>query len=69
MSAVVGDADGADLARLLGFEEGEPGAATGFFAAVGGMNQIPISPESEKKRSLFLSINQMNNVIGITILI
>ena len=38
VEAVVGDADGADAARLLGFEEGEPGAAAGFFAAVGGVD-------------------------------
>lgn len=43
VEAVVGDADGADAARLLGFEEGEPGAAAGFFAAVGGVDEISLN--------------------------
>ena len=37
MEAVVGDADGADEAGALGFEEGERGAGAGGCAAVGGV--------------------------------
>lgn len=43
VDAVVGDADGADEAGLLGFEEGEPGAAAGLFAAVRCVDEISIS--------------------------
>ena len=38
VDAVVGDAEGADEARALGFDEGEPGAEAGGAAAVGGVD-------------------------------
>lgn len=38
VDAVVGDADGADAAGGLGFEEGTPAAEAGFAAAVGGVD-------------------------------
>ncbi len=38
VDAVVGDADGADEAGALGFDEGEPGAVAGCGAAVGGVD-------------------------------
>ena len=38
MEAVVGDAEGADEAGALGFDEGEPGAGAGGEAAVGGVD-------------------------------
>lgn len=38
VDAVVGDADGADLAGLLGFDEGAPGAGSGSGTAVRGVD-------------------------------
>ena len=38
--AVVGDADGADEASLLGFDECTPGAGAGGGATVGGMDEV-----------------------------
>ena len=40
VEAVVGDADGADEAGALGFDEREPGAVAGGGAAVGGVDQV-----------------------------
>ena len=40
VEAVVGDADGADEAGALGFDEGEPGAGAGGCAAVGGVDEV-----------------------------
>ena len=40
--AVVGHADGADLAGLLGLDEGTPGAEACFVAAVGGVDEVEI---------------------------
>ena len=40
--AVVGDADGADFAAALGFEEGAPGTEAGGAAAVGGVDEISV---------------------------
>lgn len=41
VDTVVGDSDRADFACLLGFYQGAPGAETGFFAAVGGVEEGP----------------------------
>ena len=38
VDAVVGDADGADAAGALCFDESEPGAVAGCGAAVGGVD-------------------------------
>ena len=40
VDAVVGDAEGADLAGGLGFDEGAPGAETAVAAAVGGVDEV-----------------------------
>ena len=40
VDAVVGDAEGADLTRGLGFYEGAPGAETAFAAAVGSVDEV-----------------------------
>lgn len=42
VDAVVGDADGADPALLLGLGEGPPGAAPGLLPAVGGVDQVQV---------------------------
>lgn len=41
VDAVVADAERADLARLLGFNEGAPGAEAGVLAAIWGVDQVP----------------------------
>lgn len=38
--AVVGDADGADPAGVLGFDQSAPGAEAALFAAVGGVDEV-----------------------------
>lgn len=42
VEAVVGDAEGADLACPLGREEGVPGSEAGGAAAVGGVDQVEV---------------------------
>lgn len=41
VDAVIGNADGTSLSRLLGFDESTPRAFASFFSAIGRMNEYP----------------------------